>query len=537
MNANLAELLLRQAATQSHAPALIDATTDPVRTLTFADLRDAVARAATFLRQTGLRAGERVLVYQPISADLYIALGAILQAGLTAAFIDPGMPRAQVERAALGLAPVAFIGPPRAHLLRLITPAIRAIPHAFVTSRWPLPATRRWRGYADCAPAATMAEVAADAPALITTTSGSTGLPKFARRSHGFLARQHAAIAATLGLGPGHAIATTLPIFILSFLASGATTLLPPVDLRRPGHVNGARLLRSLTAARVNTLAASPAFLDQLARACAAVPMTLPSVTQVFSGGAPVLPALLDRVAAMAPGANVTAVYGATEAEPIATLRHCDLRRNDRAAMQVGMGLLVGTPVPELSVRVIRDQWGTALGPYTAAAWAAAWLAPTQAGEIVVTGAHVLTDALTDGRADLAATTQIRVGDELWHRTGDAGYFDSQGRLWLLGRCAARLDRADPAPAATAANLRYPFGVEVAARSLPAVKQAALVARQGRRILALELYAPQPAAWLDEVRQRLAWAQLDEVRVLPRLPVDRRHNAKIDYPALDKLLR
>jgi hypothetical protein len=35
----------------------------------------------------------------------------------------------------------------------------------------------------------------------------------------------------------------------------------------------------------------------------------------------------------------------------------------------------------------------------------------------------------------------------------------------------------------------------------------------------------------------LAWAQLDVIKVLDKIPVDKRHNAKIDYPMLRKRLR
>jgi hypothetical protein len=36
--------------------------------------------------------------------------------------------------------------------------------------------------------------------------------------------------------------------------------------------------------------------------------------------------------------------------------------------------------------------------------------------------------------------------------------------------------------------------------------------------------------------ERLAWARLSDVRIVGRVPVDRRHNAKVDYPALARML-
>jgi acyl-coenzyme A synthetase/AMP-(fatty) acid ligase len=415
--------------------------------------------------------------------------------------------------------------------LRLISPAIRRIPIKFTTGDWPLPGARRWGDSARSA-ATDWPEMAAcddDTPALITVTSGSTGTPKFATRTHGFLRRQHAAIATSLAMASDSVVATTLPIFILSFLASGVTTLLPKVDLRRPGQVQVAPLLAQMRAAGVNTLAASPAFLDQVARHCVAQGQTLPEIRQVYTGGAPVFVDLMDETAAAMPNAAFHAVYGATEAEPIATLDRITLTAADRERMAHGAGLVVGKPVTSIQVRVIPDQWGAAHGPYTLPEWDALALT-TGAGEIVVHGPHVLT---TVGPGEDAALTKIGVGDETWHRTGDAGYFDESGRLWLLGRCAARLDGAQRL---TSPGALYPFSVESAAHTFPAVKHAALIAHQGRRILALELYAPQDGAWRRELEATLAWAELDEIRILPRMPVDKRHNAKIDYPALRRVV-
>ena len=59
-----------------------------------------------------------------------------------------------------------------------------------------------------------------------------------------------------------------------------------------------------------------------------------------------------------------------------------------------------------------------------------------QPGEIVVSGAHVGA-GYVGGVGD--AETKFRVGEVIWHRTGDAGYLDAHGRLWLLGRCSARI--------------------------------------------------------------------------------------------------
>jgi acyl-CoA synthetase (AMP-forming)/AMP-acid ligase II len=130
------------------------------------------------------------------------------------------------------------------------------------------------------------------------------------------------------------------------------------------------------------------------------------------------------------------------------------------------------------------------------------------------------------GRGD--EETKFRVDGVVWHRTGDAGYLDERGRLWLLGRCVARIhdDRGD----------LWPFAAETAVYQDTRVRRAALVAHRGKRILAVELHEGQRQIDVTAMQAALKWALVDEVRVCRTVPVDRRHNAKIDYPALYQLL-
>jgi acyl-CoA synthetase (AMP-forming)/AMP-acid ligase II len=181
--------------------------------------------------------------------------------------------------------------------------------------------------------------------------------------------------------------------------------------------------------------------------------------------------------------------------------------------------------VSAVHLRILPDRWGRPLGPYTQAAFAAACLPPGQAGEIVVSGKHVLSGYLNgDGDHE----TKFTVEGTVWHRTGDAGYLDQRGRLWLLGRCAARIQDA--------LGTLYPFSVECVAHQLPGVRHSAVVSLNGRRILAVEFDPHPPHHDLTSVKAALARIPIDEVQLHKRIPMDKRHNAKIDYPALRALV-
>jgi acyl-CoA synthetase (AMP-forming)/AMP-acid ligase II len=521
---NIAEILRSHAQTRPEAAAIIDTRWRRGRVTSFAQLDQAASRAAGLLWQHGLRPGDAVLVFHPMSAELYVALIAIFRLGLIAMFLDPSAGREHIERCCALHAPRALIASTKANLLRLWCPALRRIPIRFVIGL-PVPGAVRWTRLARAAPLEEIHDCAQDTPALLTFTSGSTGQPKAAVRTHGFLLAQHRVLEESVQLQAGEIDLTTMPIVLLANLASGVTSLIPNADLRYPGAIAAGPVIAQVQMYRPVSSTASPAFFDCLARHCAQRRLTLPSFAKIFSGGAPVFPRLLDQVQDMAPHADVVAVYGSTEAEPIAHIARRQLRPADRQAMLGGRGLLTGEPVQSIRLRILCDQWGKPLGPYTEVEFAAACLPAGQPGEIVVSGEHVLAGYL-HGQGD--EETKFKVDGVVWHRTGDAGYVDERGRLWLLGRCAARIrdGRGD----------LYPFAAETAVYQDSRVRRAAMVAHAGRRILAVEFYDPHSEADLGAIRGDLAWTQIDEVRVCRRIPVDKRHNAKIDYPALYQLL-
>ena len=289
--------------------------------------------------------------------------------------------------------------------------------------------------------------------------------------------------------------------------------------MRRPGAVDPGRLVAQIRRLEPVGLTTGPAFLSRLVAHCSTHRETLPELDRIRIGGGPIFPDLLAKLAQVAPRARVTAVYGSTEAEPIAHVCDSEIATQDIAAMWAGRGLLLGRPVDAARVRILPDRWGAPIGPFTAAEFDRAALPVHTAGEITVSGAHVLRGYL-DGIGD--ADTKFRVDGIGWHRTGDAGYLDERGRLWLLGRCSARISAGD----ADSRGTLYPLGLETRARRLPEVRASALCARGAQRILAVEPRCRLSPGQAARLRRRLLAMGIDEVQFVRRIPMDRRHNAK-----------
>jgi acyl-CoA synthetase (AMP-forming)/AMP-acid ligase II len=517
-NANLAARLSDLAARHPERVAIVEARGRRVRRISFAGLDARVAAHAAALKSRGIGPGDRVLIFVPMSIALYAVLLGTLRIGAVAVFVDAWADRRRLDDAIARTQPRAFAGVLRAHLLRLTRPAVRNIPHALVVGDGAPP------GRSDNAEPAVLAP---DAPALVTFTMGSTGRPKAAERSHGFLWSQHLALAEHLHGVPGDVDMPTLPVFVLHNLASGVTSVLPDFDPRRPGDIDPGVIRAQMVAEGVTTSSGSPAFYARLAQHCRARGERLP-LRALHTGGAPVPAALARELVAVAGHAYV--VYGSTEAEPIAGIEASELLATLADDASGAGGLCVGRPVPSLACRLVRPHDGPIeLG---AQGWNQWDVEQGRVGEVVVTGEHVVRGYLDDPAADRA--DKVRDGDRVWHRTGDAARLDALGRLWLMGRVRQRVQRAG--------ETWWPQPVESRAMEQAGVRHAAYLgiadAELGQRaVLCVECDGGTLDAVAAAALRSRVGAPVDELRVFARLPRDPRHASKTDVEALRRLLR
>ncbi|WP_371416506.1 hypothetical protein [Pseudarthrobacter sp. NIBRBAC000502770] len=190
-----------------------------------------------------------------------------------------------------------------------------------------------------------------------------------------------------------------------------------------------------------------------------------------------------------------------------------------------GNGVCVGRPVQGARIALIPlAADGTAPGtePVTEAG---------VTGEILVSAPHA-----KGGYDRLWLTDQLSAGPAGWHRTGDVGHFDADGRLWVEGRLAHIIT----APGAVVT----PVGAEQAIESLDCVSMAAVVGvgPAGTQAIAAVVETmpparkagPAAAGLAAQVRRaaRAAGVSVAAVLVVPAQPTDIRHNAKIDRSRL-----
>ena len=508
-NANIVARLVARARLHPDRVAIADR----AQRLTFSELADRTGRVAARLRASGVAPGDHVLVFVPMSVELYATLLGTLRMGAAAVFVDAWADRRRLAAAVAAAAPAAFVGTPRAHLLRLVSGAVRRIPRAFTPAGL-------FRGRTVDSP---VEAVGGDAPALMTFTTGTTGTPKAAVRSHRFLVAQHEALMAHLQLGPTDIDMPTLPVFVLNNLAGGVTSIIPDADPRRPADIDPHRVFKQMVRESVTTSSGSPAFYERLAAWCERERRQLP-LRAVFTGGAPVLPPLARRLRDAVTG-SAHVVYGSTEAEPIAGITADEMVQLAGTAD----GVCVGQPVAHIRLKLIQPHdEPIVLG---AGGWSEWEVAAGEAGEVVVAGAHVLAGYANDEESD--RRNKVRDGSVTWHRTGDAARRDDEGRVWLLGRVRERVVRDGVT--------WWPLPAEVRALAVPGVTHAAYVgvaggARETEAVLCVECPAGDRSGIEAAVRDAIAPWPVDRVHVMKRIPRDPRHASKTDLEGLRRLL-
>lgn len=516
-DANIVARLAARAALHPDRAAIVYYHGGQAERVSFGELAARVATVGASLRAHGVGKGDRVLIFVPMSAELYAVMLGVLHAGGTAVFVDAWADRKRLDAAVRLAAPKAFVGSWKAQLLRVMSPAIRGIAAHFVAGGRALRSARP-----DAA-----AVASAEDPALITFTTGSTGAPKAAVRTQGFLWAQHEALAAHLQLREDDVDMPTLPIFVLNNLALGVTSVIPDFDPRQPAEIDAARVWAQMVAEGVSSTTGSPAFYERLVEHAEKISEKIP-VRALFTGGAPVLPPLAKRLAERVAG-EAHVIYGSTEAEPISGIEMNALLAARDVDGRGRRGICVGHPVPQTTVRIIRAEDGVLEVP--ADGIGALEVAPGETGEIVVSGDHVLRGYLNDPAAERAA--KLRDGERVWHRTGDGGRFDGEGRLWLMGRVRERVRRADA--------VWWGLPAETAALTHELVRHAAYlgVGEPGsqRAVLVVETERPLDEATRATIIVRVAPHPVDELRRVERIPRDPRHASKTDTEQLRAMLR
>ncbi|MDN5779290.1 MAG: AMP-binding protein, partial [Humibacillus sp.] len=517
--------------------ALCDRATDPAtaivelggrgRRVTFAQLEATVADLAAGLASAGVQPGHRVALLVPPGADLTAAVYACWRVGASVVVADAGLGVSRMGRALRGAAPDHVIGIAKGLLLARAA----RVPGQLIAAGPLDRATMALVGASD-----SLADLARrgrssgrptlppppgdDAEMAVLFTSGATGPPKGVVYRQRQLRAQLAALRSTYRLTSEDRLVAAFAPFALYGPALGLASAVPDMEVTAPGTLTATALADAVSAIDGTVVFASPAALRNVVATAHELTVdhrrALAGVRLLMSAGAPVPASLLRQMTALLPAAEAHTPYGMTECLPVA-----DISLTEIEALTTDDGVCVGHPVAGVTVNISAlDADGRAVGALVST--------PGVTGEVCVSAAH-----LKDRYDQLWATERASRRNPGWHRTGDVGHLDHDGRLWVEGRLVHVVTGPD--------GPVTPVAPEQRVESLPQVAMAAVVgvgptATQQTAVVVVRSGTAPPGEARDGLAdpdlsaavRATAGVPVAAVLVTRELPVDIRHASKID---------
>lgn len=495
-------------------------------TLTYAQFEkrsDAYARG--FAKQ-GIRKGDRVLMLMKPQMDLWVVLFGLFKVGAVPVILDPNMGRKPLLACIERIGCRVVLAETLVHVLRTTffrAPFAKA--EVFITV-----GPKLWWGGAklsDCVVDGEepfpLAQCDAMDGAAIAFTSGSTGTPKGVSYHQGMWDAAVEAIREIMHMKAGDVSVQAFAAFAIYDLCWGHTAVIPKIDLSRPATAPPEAFVAAITANDAKMAFASPIIWRKLAPYCTGKNIQLHSLDKAITTGAPTPPDMVrDFATILREGVEFHTPYGATEAIPVSHIGSNELLSECVAKTAQGAGTAVGKPAPGIDLRLIE------VTDANIETWSDDLMVPQgQVGEIVVSGMQVSVEYKESAEGNAGA--KIRNGDQVFHRMGDLGYLDEDGRLWFCGRKGHRLQTSD--------GLLPCVPVEGVFNEHPDVFRTALVGvgapGQQKPVLCVEMkpgkrFDGSIEAGLRKLAEGTPYSDtVQSFLASPGFPTDARHNSKI----------
>jgi long-chain acyl-CoA synthetase len=377
------------------------------RTTSYAELNDLVARARGGLVANGIADGDRIAIICSNGLPFVVGYLATLGVGAVAVPLNPSSPASELARQ------IETVGAVAAMIDRTGAAAWRDLDQSSIPSLRTMFAADG----ADVPGAVDAAEVMASAPAAIADvdpehlaallfTSGTAGAPRAAMLTHGSMrANLDQARTGREQIAPGDVVYGVIPLYHIyglnvvlgQSLLSGATLLLVQ-------RFDPATAIESVHDRQISVLFGAPSMWVAFSQFEEAPADSFAPVRVAYSGAAKLPIAVAERLEHRF-GLVVAEGYGLTEASPVVTSSTGLTPRHGS----------VGAVLDGIDLRIVDESGDDVL--------------VGDAGELWVRGPNVFAGYLDDP----AATERVLTPDG-WLRTGDIGYCDEDGYVYLVDR-------------------------------------------------------------------------------------------------------
>ncbi|MCA0301413.1 MAG: fatty acid--CoA ligase [Proteobacteria bacterium] len=491
---SLADIVRRHAAERPDAPALVHAG----RTTSYGALDRAASRVANGLVAEGLKRGSRVAHLDKSSDQFFELLFGASKAGAAMVSVNWRLAAPEVQHIVNDArAEILFVGEEFFPVIEKIRDELKTV-RTVVTlgARHPGWKTyEAWRDrHGDSDP---MLPASPDDTAVQFYTSGTTGLPKGAELTNRNFSWMMPRWTRTWLFGPGVPNLVCLPMFHIGGAGWGIAGLYSGATNHVMREFVPAEILETIQRERIEVIILVPAMILFLVQAPQIRETDLSSLKLIVYGAAPIPSELLRQAMQIFP-CGFQQVYGLTETTGAITL----LPPEDHDPNDPKKLLSCGYAQEGVELRIVGDDGQD--------------LAPGQVGEIAVRSPQVM-----GGYWNLPDATKRAIQGD-WFFTGDAGYLDDKGYLFIY-------DRVKDMIVSGGENI-YPAEVESALFGHPAVADVAVIGvpdpRWGEAVKAVIVRKPgaelREGELIDWARERIAGYKLpksvDFIEALPRNP-------------------
>ncbi len=286
-----------------------------------------------------------------------------------------------------------------------------------------------------------------DVPAFVRYTTGSTGPPKGVIYSHGML---HSLLRTLESEG-----ITSDDVF---FGRSGTLIIHPLIGITsvsimaKPRHIRGQEIVETVSTWGATAAFLSPPsaihlanYLESHAESHNQSPAMLESLTRIYVGGETISAGFVSTIEThlseeRSPRGGFRLVYGATEGFPLCQA-HASTIIETHPKTESGMGFCLGEPVEGIMIRILSfEDYNEQFDPSIASE--VSGYGPGSIGEISAMGPAVYSSLIGQDEIEFGGpktTAHDSLDGTNWHRTGDLGYLDQHGRVWIVGRKAHRV--------------------------------------------------------------------------------------------------
>ncbi len=496
--------------------------------ITFKQLQTEIDLMVAGLTRLGIKKGHQILLLIKPGSQLFISVFAILRIGAIPVMIDPGMGAKAMNRALMKLNIDVFIGDPKAHLLRLFYPKLFKDVFCFITTgMMPFLSTHNISSICsgEWEPSSAANTMPTDIAAVFFT-SGSTGPAKAVLYLNSMLHAQINILHHHFGYDKDEIDCCTFPLTGLLVMCLGLSIVFADMNMIKPATLAPEKLIRNIQEHNCTHLFCSPMVLRRLLEYGTNNNISLPSLVRIMSAGA-IVPGklLIDFRQMLVDSAEIHTPYGSTEALPITDIADKELCSLYSSSDSKNKAICIGYPLSGIEMKIIEinDDEISEIANIVE-------LIEDEVGEIIVRGPVVTQEYLGVENQHYAKIWDKKNGI-YWHRMGDLGAKDDNGRYWFMGRKSQRVVTRD--------SVLFTSVVESIFNKHPKVERSALIGieKNGEEFktpaiciqLVNRVHAKEKERITIELTElaKMKGVSIDTFFYFNDFPVDPRHNAKI----------